>query len=182
VIRTRESFRRRWTAVVVGVFLALTIAGIGAGVGLADQTPIGNLGKPSSTSHSSGIAEIGLLVPTDGCPGFSTGDSLEFVGDVQYRETGRFWDLPDPDRFIVGWSISHWTWDASQSSGGFTYALRANLDFSGYTYTEGGVDFGTGKLTVTRSDGAKMTGIANLFESDVESTAFFTWQGTPACS
>jgi hypothetical protein len=107
--------------------------------------------------------ETDLLVTTTSCPGFSADGWLSFYGDVNYSDAGK-----------------KYRFDGTESAGGFTYTLRAQL-FGGVP-TEGMSDFGSGNVTVRRSDGARMTGTARAYQYwDGPSTVFVDWLATPSC-
>ena len=103
------------------------------------------------------------MVTTTSCPGFAADGWLSFYGDLSYSDAGK-----------------KFRFDGTLSAGGFTYTLRSQL-LDGVP-TEGMTDFGSGKVTVRRSDGARMSGTARVYQYwDGPGTVFVDWLTTPSC-
>jgi hypothetical protein len=141
-----------------------------AGAALPAQTPQGNLGKPDEHSRTTG-ENGGLNVDVGPCAGFVTGNTLLFTGlAVTFNE--RFWQS-------ASWEISRTTLTGSTTVGGFTYTVRAELRYDGPEPVD---VLGSGKITITRSDGARISddtevGI-NFFGNPAGEWAYFGPEST----
>jgi hypothetical protein len=155
----------------VTVFSCAAIA-IGSAVARGAQTPEGNLGPP--TSVSTGTAPGGLLVQsTAACPGFAPGDTLTFA--ITARSAQRFW-ADSPLGVSATAEIDYIT--GSAAAGDWTYSLQGHLN-SGISFAE---DFSSsGKLRITRSDGARISGEARVFLIQ-GGILLLIWAETPRCN
>ena len=149
---------------------------IASGVAIAAQTPYGNLGPP--TSVSTGTVAEGLLLAesTAACPGFAPGDTLTFAITARFAQ--RFWS-DTPLGVSATAEIDHIT--GSATAGGWTYSLQGHLN-SGISFAE---DFSSsGKVTITRSDGATISGDARVFLAPlvIPGGLLLIWAETPRCN
>jgi hypothetical protein len=164
---------------------ALLALVLGSGAAQADQTPIGNLGAPTSTWETNEPLDVWISMPTAVCPNFMSGSSvLFFTGIGTVRSSGRMWELaPTDTNRASAYVIRKTKFSDSQSAAGYSYTLRADLTYSGYIWLDEVHRYGIGKTTVTRSDGSRMTGTAEAYiYADGDGTIIFSWQGTPTCT
>jgi hypothetical protein len=155
--------------------LSCAAIAIASGVAIAAQTPYGNLGPPTSVSTGTFPGEL-LVESTAACPGFAPGDTLTFAITARYVQ--RFW-RDSPLGVSATAEIDYIT--GSAAAGGWTYSLQGHLN-SGISFAE---DFSSsGKATITRSDGARISGGARVFlASDViPGIWLLIWAETPRCN
>jgi hypothetical protein len=139
---------RRVVFVVVVCVVGAAVASVAA---FADPPPLQHLGAPDGVSHFTLSSPV--EVQSGQCPGFVAGDSLMFSA-VAFNGTAMFWqDTP----LGVPASREIEELSGSTTSGSWTYTIRGHFD-SGATISENGDT--SGKATITRSDGAKMSGDA----------------------
>lgn len=165
--------RRVLTGVVV-----LLLATVGVGAARADQTPVGNLGQPSIVAGLTTVGEI--KTPTDACPDFAVGGILSFM-NVSGELVAKRW-------FVGPYSDFYWADEMrkltdSTTAYGYSYVLRASLhrvgmEFAGSSLLE---FLGGGSLTITRSDGARMTGDASVL-LDEQTQAWVAYWNSVSCT
>jgi hypothetical protein len=143
---------------------------VGTGVALAD--PPHPTGAPVIT-RGSGTGP--LRFATEGCVSFAPGDALAFDA-VESEFQSRSWP---------NWSVDHLRVAGETAAGGFTYELRADLRASeDLAHHEDHV--GEGSVTVTRSDGVRLTGTLDVFV-DIDFANGFApfwhgvWRDGPTC-
>lgn len=167
---------------IVLAIAVLAVIAMGAGAARADQTPIGNLGAPDY--HRTGPIDPTFLypvhVPTALCPTFASGNEVIFNQPAVW-ESYKQWDLTDS--VDIAWVEALTKLTGSTSTGGFTYTIRIDARFSYYYVGWSVGSRGSGKATITRSDGARMVGDAGLGFANAETgwPAAIAWIGTPTC-
>lgn len=169
---------RRAVLAVTAVFAAI---GIGATAARADQTPVGNLGKPET--YLGGGAFGPLVVPTASCPDFATSDMVAFA-QTEWGAIvpGKRWFVGPPSDLF--WVQELWIISGSTSGSGFSYKVRANLERDGFEFAGSSFDefLGTGPLTITRSDGVRMQGDVSVVVARELGAWVAYWVGTPTCA
>ena len=164
---------RRFAIFAVSLVAAL---GLGAGAARSDQSPGGHLGNPDSITRGSGTWAIPIVVPTDGCVGFTVANALVFT-NVDATQLMKFWAGPPAGyEWAYGWYDLSTKLSGSTVVDGQTYTLRADISLS-RPFIETSAH-GDGRLIVTRGDGARLRGQAGLSEWDFRSPHYDPPAGT----
>lgn len=163
--------------------MVLIVCAICSSVALADQTAIGNLGKPDQTGTRTFTDAWPLSVPTASCARFP--GTLFFPAvNVPYSESFRVWNTgleasPGSGIFLP-WFEGIDTFAGSTTAFGSSYSVHGIIFQSRLAGAEFG---GPGKVFVTGANGAHVSGDALVFESPLPTPGVWvSWIGTPGCN
>ena len=162
--------------------LMLVAAAIGSSTALADQTVIGNLGKPDHVVARTFTHAWPLSVPTGQCAGLPA-DLFFPAASVPYTQMFKVWDnafeVEPGSGIFLQWLEGVDTFAGTTNVSGVSYAVHGIFFESRLAEAELG---GLGKVFVTGSDGTHVAGSAFVGESPFPTPGVWvSWQGTPAC-
>jgi hypothetical protein len=162
--------------------LMLIAAAIATGDALADQTAIGNLGKPDHVGTRTFTHAWPLSVPTGQCAGLPANLFFPAAG-VPYTQMFKQWDnafeVAPGSGIFLPWLEGVDTFAGATSVGGVSYAVHGIFFESRVAAADWG---GFGKVFVTGSDGTHVSGDAFVGETPFPTHGVWvSWQGTPAC-
>ena len=163
------TIRARFGLVALAAVVALAVV---CGSAIAAARP-SHLGKPDVKEHIGGTFFLPVTAAVGDC--FAAGDALSFPG-ATFAGSHKIWHLAGGNNWIeVKERVAGTT-----TTGGFTYTLRARLTYSG-----NGIDdiVGSGKVVITRSDGARIRGRATVFsDAFTTSSEQVIWSASPRCT
>ena len=185
-MNTRSRRGRHTRRFAISLLIAGAVVVVGGSAALADQTYLGNLGKPDSMYVGEQIqpGPVGwpLSIPPAQCADIP-GVLIFPYGEVQWAGTLKWWD--HAQLTSSGWwpyveRSSRFT--GSVDAFGATWSVHGNVFQSQGGESWGGLYLASGKVFVMSTDGRQIFGDALVGESPFPTRGIWVlWQGTPTC-
>lgn len=168
--------RRVFVLMMAALAAAIAVA-VAGGTARAYAPPDGTL-NPPSVYHATD-ATFMVYVDTAACSTFAGGSTLLF--NATYDSVLKVWMRSNGD---PPWWDRQERVSGSLSSNGETYTLRGKDSFRGSAEMWDDLSRGTGSFTLTRSDGARISGDAQIYY-DIYLPGpvrdHLVWTGIPEC-